>query len=341
LQAFETLSVRGQLGRLRETADAALAAYGLRPARLVPVAHAENTTFRVETPAEDRLVLRIHRVSGNPVHPPRSEAEVRSELLWLSALRRETGLAVPEPVPTRDGSLTTIAEVDGVPGPRVCVLFRWQPGRFFDAGLRPSHLERVGEFIATLHEHALGFEPPAGFSRWQIGDVSGDARAYVAGVVGERFGPAAVWTVETILDSLDRTRRELGREPQVFGLIHGDFHQENYLFHRGDVHAIDFDDCGWAPFVYDLSVTVSELHARPNSPALRVALLHGYRAVRPLPVEHERYLEVFSALRTLLLTLWLLEQRDHPSFPNWEEEARVGLAELEALAARLATGELG
>jgi Ser/Thr protein kinase RdoA (MazF antagonist) len=101
------------------------------------------------------------------------------------------------------------------------------------------------------------------------------------------------------------------------------------------VGAIDFDDCGWAPFVYDLSVTLSELHGRPESTALRGALLRGYRAVRPLPVEHERYVDVFSGLRTLLLTLWLVEQRDHPSFADWEQWAGEGLAELEALAKQL------
>jgi Ser/Thr protein kinase RdoA (MazF antagonist) len=90
----------------------------------VPVAHAENTTFRVETPAGDRFVLRIQRITGSPVHPPRGEAEARSELLWLSALRRETDLEVPEPVPANDGALTTVVDVEGVPAPRICALFR-------------------------------------------------------------------------------------------------------------------------------------------------------------------------------------------------------------------------
>jgi Ser/Thr protein kinase RdoA (MazF antagonist) len=42
------------------------------------------------------------------------------------------------------------------------------------------------------------------------------------------------------------TQRAPGDEPETFGLIHGDLHQDNYLFHRGDLRAIDCDDCGWA-----------------------------------------------------------------------------------------------
>jgi hypothetical protein len=49
MQPFETLSRRGQLGPLRRLAAASLATYGIRRARLVPLAHEENATFRVET----------------------------------------------------------------------------------------------------------------------------------------------------------------------------------------------------------------------------------------------------------------------------------------------------
>jgi Ser/Thr protein kinase RdoA (MazF antagonist) len=325
------------MGRLRRLAEAALVAYGVAPARLVALVHLENTTFRVETPGGDRYVLRIHRASGSPVHPPRSVADVRSETTWLFVLRQEAGLAVPEPMLTADGSPLVVVAAEGVPEPRVCVLFRWSEGQFLNAALTPSHLERVGGFIARLHDHAMHFAPPADFVRWRVGDVSGDAAAWTAGVVGEQCGSGAAATVEAVLGEVRRAQRELGEGPGAFGLIHADLHQENYLFHRGQVRAIDFDDCGWGHFAYDLTVTLSELRWRPEYPALRAGLLRGYRAIRPLPTEHERYLETFSGLRGLLLTLWFLEQRGHPAVPEWEREVRLGLADLEALVGRLAS----
>src|SRR5918995_431543 len=96
MTAFGDLSMRGQLGRLRRLAEEALVTYGLTPEQLVELAHLENTTFRVDVPGGDRYVLRIHRTGGSLVHPPRSVEDVRSETTWLTALRREARLAVPE-----------------------------------------------------------------------------------------------------------------------------------------------------------------------------------------------------------------------------------------------------
>jgi Ser/Thr protein kinase RdoA (MazF antagonist) len=325
----------GQLGRLRALAEQALAAYGIPPARVVVLAHAENSTFRVETDGGARFVLRVQRVTGTPFHPRRGLPEVRSELMWLSALRRETSLAVPEPIPTTDGSLLTVAESEDVPAPRFCVLFRWVPGRFLDAGLTPKHLQRVGGFIARLHDHAVRFRPPPGFARWQIEEVSDEAAAYIADTVAELGGPRSVATVETLLAEARRARHELGTGSDVFGLIHSDLHQKNYLFHQGEVGAIDFDDSGWGHFAYDLAVASSELRYRRDHADLHAALLRGYRGVRALPAEHERHVEVFVGLRVLKLTLWMHEQRGHPGFADWEAQAREGLADLDAIRDRL------
>ena len=330
MEPFAALGYRGQVARLRRLADAALIAYGVRPTRLTALAHEENTTFRVETSDGEQYALRIHRASGTPLHPQHGPEEVRSELAWLAALRRDTDLVVPEPVPTLAGDLIVVAATEGVPEPRVCALFRWVEGRFLDAGLTPRHLERVGAGTARLHEHALTWAPPPGFVRPRVGDLSDDAEAYAVGTAGEVIGRNAAAVVAAVIDAVRQARRELGETRETFALIHADLHQANYLFHRGTMRAIDFDDCGWGHLAYDLATTVSELRHKPDADALRAALLRGYRAVRPLPPHHERSLGVFLALRELLLTMWFLEQRHHPAFATWADEARDGLTRLAA-----------
>ena len=335
MRDFETLSYRGQVGRLRSLAASALTEYPVRPRQLVALTHAENATFRVDEPGGDRFVLRIHRATGSPFHPPRTPAEISSEMLWLAALRRETDLSVPEPIAALDGSLVTSAWVEGVPEARTCVLFRWRPGRFLDAGLRPMHLEAVGRFMALMHDHTVQSHPPRGFERWRIGSITEDVAAYARDQIDANVGSAAVAIVEDTMQLVRRTQEQLGTEGDRFGLIHGDLHQENYFFRDGVVCAIDFDDCGWGWFAYDLAVPLSELRTRPDYEALREALLRGYRTMRPFPADHERHVEAFYTLRVLQLTLWLIEQREHPAFRGWESHVRAGLHELALLTRRL------
>jgi hypothetical protein len=69
MRTFETLSFRGQVGRLRRLAETALQTYGIPAARPVLPGHMENTTFRVESHDGGRYLLRIHRTTGNPLQP--------------------------------------------------------------------------------------------------------------------------------------------------------------------------------------------------------------------------------------------------------------------------------
>ena len=317
-------------------ATTALTAYDVDPVRIVPLRRGFNTTFRVDTAGGDRLVLRVQR-RGGP-----DPAMVRSEMAWLAALRRDTHLGVPEPVPTRDGDLQTIVAADGVPESRSCVLYRWVDGRFVDEQLTEGHLARVGAFTARLHIHGAGFEPPPGFRRGAVDHVTTFGRTCEDGLAPEVAEHAAALVdavhpagggdlVRAVIDRARAARAEIGRDPEVFGLVHADLHQENYLFHRGRVRAIDFDDCGYGPFVYDLAVTLSELTNRARYPALRAAMLGGYRTVRPLAVEHERLIDTFIGLRNLQLTMWAVEHRTEPMFRDtWTRWLADGLAAVRA-----------
>ena len=133
--------------------------------------------------------------------------------------------------------------------------------------------------------------------------------------------PGGGAVVAEMLERARRTQNLLGRGPDVYGLIHADLHQGNYLFHGDEVRVIDFDDCGWGHFAYDLAVTVSELEHLPRQATLREALIAGYRSVRPLSAEQEAAVDDFVALRQLQLALWAVEHREQPMFANsWKAD---------------------
>ncbi|GAB4207198.1 MAG: phosphotransferase [Roseiflexaceae bacterium] len=335
MKPFQQLNSAGQVRRLARLGQTALQAYGVEGAQLTPLQHAENTTFRVAMPDGRQFVLRVHRTGR---HNPE---QVRSEMAWLAALRCDTDLLVPAPQTTASGDLLVLAEAPGVPEPRMCVLFGWMEGRFRNRSLTPARLAAVGELIGQLHRHAEQFVPPPGFMRWRADEFSDLVRistdgldaveTHVANLVGELIGPEHRSTVEATTARVRAARDTLGEGPDVFGLIHGDLHQWNYLFAGEQVAAIDFDDCGYAHYLYDLAVTIHAVGRHPRAAELRAGLLAGYRRVCALPAEHEQLLDDFLALRRLQLMTWEIEQREAPAFrESWLPYAQKVLAQLAA-----------
>jgi Ser/Thr protein kinase RdoA (MazF antagonist) len=291
---FTELDRSGRTRRLRRLAEAALTAYDVPVARLTPLGHGLNTTFRVDGADGHRYVLRVQRPDGP------GAAQVRSELAWLAALRRETDLVVPLPVPTRARDLVTVVADPAVPEPRTCVLSHWVEGRFVDERLSAPQLYAVGEFTARLHLHGARMN---GLDRRRVDDLTEFGRTQVDGfsaTVVER-AVAAAGGDERIRRAVARVRAvraELGFGSDVFGLVHGDLHQDNYLLHRGRVHAIDFDDCGYGHYAYDLAVACAALAHLPHREELKEALLDGYRSVRPAAATTDPdVLAAFAGLR--------------------------------------------
>lgn len=310
MRPFEDLTRVGQVLRLKRLAAEALTHYDLPSPRLIPLQHWHNTTFRVETATGEKYILRIYRPGYQEV------ASIRSELYWLTAIRRDTDLVVPEPVPTREGAWMTAAQTPGVPEARHVAVFQWVEGRFRKRQIGASTLRCVGEFLASLHNYSAQFVPPDGFTRrrWDCEGLLGTS----LGIDIPKSRAALTPEDRSLLDTAaDRTRsimRSLGEGPDVFGLIHADFMRSNYLFHHGRVHAIDFDDCGWGYYLYDVAVTLSNLRFQPAYSQLHTAFLQGYGALRPLPANHDILIDAMMAARQMAMVFWAAGHLDEPMF---------------------------
>ena len=336
-QPFSSLRYRAQVRRMADLARVALDAYPLSGLRVRLQAHRYNTTFRVVAPGGDQYLLRIPRASQISLEA------AHSELLWLAALRKQTPLLVPEPVPNREQSLLTVATCPGVPEPRFCGLFRWIEGRFLYRGLTPSHLFQVGDLMACLQDHAARWTPPVGFTRPRVDNLEvlqrGPADDFDP-AIAERVirtitalgTPEAAALVSVAIQKVWATLRELGQGTDVFGLIHADLHHRNFLFHQGIASAIDFDDCGYGHWLYDLAVPLTALQQRLDYRALREALLMGYRRRRSLSAEQEGLLDTFMALRRIQdLDPGAIEGKDHRALrDNWQANMEGALQALRA-----------
>jgi Ser/Thr protein kinase RdoA (MazF antagonist) len=328
-------SRRSELAVLRRMARTALQEFGVDRARLRVLRHEHNTTFRVDTDAST-FVLRINRPG---VH---GEETIASEMAWLRALIRDTDLNVPEPVVASTGIAFVPVRESPDHEPRTTVLLRWQDGRFVDAGLTPRHLRQVAVLLAGLQDHAATWVRPDGFVRPRVDALTTAARrrsiapddtpagtwpaaddaAEAIALVGQLLSSVDASVVGRALDLVEATTTELATRPEAAGLIHGDLHYENFLFHDGAARAIDFDDCGWGLHLYDLAVTLWELEEREQYPRLRDAFLEEYARHRPLPPGHDTHLRALFVLRRIQILMWILESRRHSAFrEHWTEWA--------------------
>jgi Ser/Thr protein kinase RdoA (MazF antagonist) len=109
---------------------------------------------------------------------------------------------------------------------------------------------------------------------------------------------------------LCRRLAAFGTGPDRFGLVHADLRLANLLVSDDAVHVIDFDDCGFGWFLYDLGSALSFIEDDPRAPALVDAWVEGYTRVRPLGRAEIAELPTFVMLRRLLLVAWIGSHAD-------------------------------
>ena len=296
MKSFSQLTQRGQHRRLKTLGQTALRHYGLTGAKLTFIADSGNTVFRVDDPTGS-YALRIHP-------PGRSMAAIADELTWLAALRRETPLVVPTPLATVDGALVQTIATPGIPEGRQVVLFCWVPGQIVGANYDAALIERLGALMAQLHNHADTFRLPAANERDRTDWVGmGDWYAHVP------QAQAILTPAEQALCA-EAARQVAGVIAQVdlnqnFGLIHSDLHFHNCVNDHGQLGILDFDDCQFAPYSYDLAITLTYFDDVPDALRLRQAFLNGYQQARPLP-DHTAVIDAFMVERGLRIIRWVL-----------------------------------
>jgi Ser/Thr protein kinase RdoA (MazF antagonist) len=296
----------GRLRRTRHLAEVALSRYDLPGARLSFLRAADNMLYRVFTPDSGHFLLRLQEPAR------RSTDQLRSELLWLLALRHEGGFAVPEPIPTRDGALFAEVTIDGVPGSRRAVVLRWVEGRRRAGSLTTADARRMGVCMARLHSFARGWSAPAGFARpgWDPERWVGAASPlWARGMTVYTEAELAVFAA-----AARRCRREvraLGETPEAIGMIHADFAPSNVIFRGGAAHAIDFEECGWGYYQFDIAVALTALAdygARGDQ--LQAAFLDGYRRESPSPAGDALIRATFMAIVLMKIVAWTIEWDD-------------------------------
>lgn len=258
----------------------------------------ENPTFRVQEPGvREPVALRIYRPGGRPAE------EVESELTWISAVRRETPVATPDVVPTDEGGQFVTLDRKQ---PIFAAAFELAPGHEADDDDLERLMPIIAEATAHLHRHGRGWELPRSFERprWDLETTIGPAPhwgPWQASVpdTGERK------QLERLAEAVLARLRAFGSDGDSFGLIHADLRVTNLIVDGDAVAVIDFEDCGFSWYLYDLAATLTLYEDAPNVDELIASWVDSYSAIAPLSTKDELEIPTFMMLRRLMLTAYV------------------------------------
>lgn len=304
------------LATITARAREALRHWGLQAQTPILLKYRENAVFQIQLANGEPAVLRLHRSGYH------DEQALASELVWMAALGK-VNIAVPAPIPTEDGHhLVSLAATEDFDAQHADIV-SWMAGRPLGQSGKPlvhageeliAIFRSLGETMARMHAISDDWTPPASFRRpawdrqgllgeqplwgrfWDCPGLSADQRQRLA----------------TVRQQLQKRMDALQNANLDYGLIHADLVRENVLVNDGHIELIDFDDGGYGFRMFDIATALFKNRAEPAYPAIKSALIDGYRRLRPLPESAIATLPLFMVLRSVTYIGWAGDRSDMP-----------------------------
>ena len=261
------------------------------------LACSENLTFLLSTEGEKRI-LRVHR---NGYHTVR---EIAAELQWMASLNTKVAITLPQVIAGKDGSyIQDLCDPKG----STCCMFSFLYGVPLH-GLQEKELsetlEELGSLAARMHLQAMQDTMRYDRFSWDFDALFGtknrwgDWKAY-RGVLQED-----VPVIEQALNVIATQLGSYGKDRSKYALIHADLHVSNVLLASdGSLQVIDFDDCGYGWFLYDLACIL--VTYCKDLEGLADSVLRGYEKVRVLSATDRELFLSFILLRRIARYAWL------------------------------------
>lgn len=280
MRPTESLTPLGILRRQRPLAEWALAQYPISISGLTLVSHATNYIYRVTADDGARYALRL-------VAPYwRTEQDLRAEVMWLDALARDTDIAVPEIIRTRDGEpIVYLSPGAGRPDRRA-ILMTWLPGMSLGRRLSNDNIRKMGALFAALHLHAGAWDPPAGFPNLQFDAFlsRGEPEVLFSDACLAAYPPEDIEVLREAHAHVMRAYAALDRDD--LRVIHCDLWHANVKLYEGELAPFDFEDTVWGFRMHDIAMAMLDLAEAvgvARYEQLLEAFRRGYEAYLPFP----------------------------------------------------------
>jgi len=286
----------------------ALSCYGGESWQCSFLRHNENLTFKVLDDAGHSYLLRLHKPAVKGFEGlAQSQAAIRSELMWLEALRRDTGMALQQPVENTAGDCVTLLNCSNAEKPIPVTLMTWVDGEPVN-WQEENAVELAAGFarvVSVFHRQSQVFQPPSGFIRpaYDKNSLMAALAELNRGVQAGIITAADYRQFELACEYILRLMDNIGTGREVWGLIHSDW-VGNLIRNGKAVTPIDFSLCGFGPYALDLAICLCNL----NRPLRPVFLEHFGRDVSDGELRQIEsftiYIITLSASRFIFTNLW-------------------------------------
>jgi Ser/Thr protein kinase RdoA (MazF antagonist) len=241
---------------------------------------------------------------------------IPGEVDWINYLAAH-GVRAPRAVASKNGELVEIIEDESFS--YAAVSFEKAEGReivFDDPDEWNADLfVRYGRTIGRMHALTKRYAPK-GRSLRRIKWYEQD---WVANI--DRYLPASESLVRQKHRDLMRALHGLPKGRDSYGLIHGDAHPWNVLFHQGDIILTDFDFCEHSWFASDIAIILFYAVMAPTGGADKTSFarrflenfLEGYRRENGIDDFWIKQIPVFLRLR--MMSKYILH------YPEWQSNS--------------------
>lgn len=282
--------------------------------------YSENLTYLVkDRKTQNKYVLRLYRMG---YHDPE---EMLGELKWIHQLKKDVDIRIPSVYAGKDGKLIQNIHLGEENQQEVFVsLFEYIEGhtlRELTLAEIQNYIEKIGEITAQFHLHALGWEESSTLNRfsWDFESLIGrDARwgKYDTLKVLKKEEKSVC---ERAVHLIKKRIEQYGKSKERYGLIHSDLNLNNVIVQGEEIYVIDFDDCGYGWFLYDLATTVLEFFNEELITYIE-KWKKGYQKYRHLAVEDEAEIMTFVLLRKIVRLGWIATHQENDTVKGIKKE---------------------
>lgn len=290
--------------------------------------YSENHTYKV-TSNKISTILRVSRVKYHTL------SQIRSELEWIDAISKNTQLFVANPIASLLGNMLETVELDN--GQKfVCCMFEYIHGVTpkFDNLLDSVPLFReLGYKTAILHNFCKTNCKISSLDRpeWNFETTISENAKWGSWKSFDGFNEQQIEILDRAKNIVEQNIAAYGCSAENFGLIHSDIRFANLIKTSKDVCIIDFDDCAFSWYMYDVACSLSFIEDDINVSKLAQAWIDGYTNHSSLDKKDIQIIPTFIMMRRLQLTGWLASHEDSDPVPEFKKgwiEGTIKVAQL-------------